>query len=86
MEDPFSDEEGETKKHTIQAQKNFIKAFFMFLICTISIFVFDFLEIMGGKPSLYVIVPDIIITYGFFGVGIMYLIKSAREIYIMYGR
>ena len=50
----------------------------MFLICTVSVFVFDFLEIMGGKPSLYVIIPDIIITYGFFGIGIIYLIKSAR--------
>ena len=82
----FSDEEGETKKHTIQAQKNFIKAFFMFLICTISVFIFDFLEIIIIKSSLYVIIPDIIITYGFFGGGIMYLIKSAKEMYIMYGR
>lgn len=79
-------EEDETTKHTRKAQKNFIKAFVMFLICTISVFVFDFLEIIIKKPSLYVIVPDIIITYGFFGVGIMYLIKSAKEIYIMYGR
>jgi len=82
----FSDKEEETKKHTIQAQKNFIKAFSMFLICTISIFVFDFFEIIIGNPSLSVIVLDIIITYGLFGVGIMYLIKSAKEIYIMYGR
>ena len=82
----FSDEEGETKKHTIQAQKNFIKAFSMFLICTIAIFVFDFLEILGKEPNIYVLFLDLITTYGFFGVGIMYLIKSAREMYIMYGR
>ena len=74
----FSAEEGEIKNHTIQAQKNFIKAFFMFLICTISVFIFDFLEIIIIKSSLYVIIPDIIITYGFFGIGIIYLIKSAR--------
>ena len=80
------DDEAEIQKHTRLAQKNFIKAFFMFLICTISIFVFDFLEIIIRKSSVYVLVPDIIITYGFFGVGIMYLIKSAREIHIMYGR
>ena len=82
----FNDEEDETTKYARKAQKDFIKAFFMFLICTISIFVFDFLEIIIRKSSLYVLVPDIIITYGFFGVGIMYLIKSARDIHIMYGR
>jgi len=58
----------------------------MFLICTISVFVFDFLEIIIIKPSLYVIIPDILITYGFFGIGLMYLVRSAREIYIMYGK
>jgi hypothetical protein len=79
-------EKVETKNHTIQAQKNFIKAFFMFLVCTVSVFVFDFLEIIIKKPSLSLIIPDIIISYGFFGIGLMYLVKSAREIYVMYGR
>jgi len=82
----FKDEENEIKLHTQKAQKNFIKAFSMFLICTIAIFVFDFLEILGKEPNIYVLFLDLIITYGFFGVGIMYLIKSAREMYIMYGR
>jgi len=82
----FSDKEEETKRHTIQAQKNFIKAFSMFLICTISIFVFDFFEIVRGNPSIYVLISDLIITYGFFGVGVMYLIKSAKDLYIMYER
>jgi hypothetical protein len=82
----FKDEENETKLHTQKAQKNFIKAFSMFLICTISIFIFDFVEILGQEPNIYVLFLDLIITYGFFGVGIMYLIKSAKEMYIMYGK
>ena len=82
----FKDEEIETKQHTERAQKNFIKAFSMFLICTIAIFVFDFIEILGKEPNIYVLFLDLIITYGFFGVGIMYLIKSAKEMYIMFGR
>jgi len=82
----FKDEENETKLHTQQAQKNFIKAFLMFLICTIFIFIFDFIEILGKEPNIYVLFLDLIITYGFFGVGIMYLIKSAKEMYIMYGK
>jgi predicted permease len=82
----FKDEENETKLHTHKAQKNFIKAFLMFLVCTIFIFIFDFLEILGKEPNIYVLFLDLIITYGFFGVGIMYLIKSAKEMYIMFGR
>jgi adenosine/AMP kinase len=82
----FKNEESETKRHTQQAQKNFIKAFSMFLICTISIFIFDFLEILGKEPNIYVLFFDLIITYGFFGVGITYLIKSAKEMFIMYGK
>ena len=82
----FNDEEIETKLHTERAQKNFIQAFSMFLICTVAIFVFDFIEILGKEPNIYVLFLDLIITYGFFGVGIMYLIKSAKEMYIMFGR
>ena len=82
----FKDEEIETKLHTERAQKNFIQAFSMFLICTVAIFVFDFIEILGKEPNIYVLFLDLIITYGFFGVGIMYLIKSAKEMYIMFGR
>ena len=82
----FGDEEEETKNHMIHAQKDLIKAFGRFLACTIFIFVFDFLEILGGKPSYFVIVLDIIITYGLFGFGIWHLIKSSKEIFNMYGR
>lgn len=82
----FSGEEEETKIHTIQAQKNFIKAFRMFLSCTIFIFGFDFFEVMSSVPSLYVIISDIIITYSLFGLGLNYLRKSAKQIYKMYGK
>jgi hypothetical protein len=82
----FGEEEEETKIHIIQSQKNLIKAFSMFLACTIVIFVFDALEIIGGKPSLFVIITDIIISYVLFGLGIRHLIKSSKEIYNMYGR
>jgi len=80
----FKDEENELKIHTHQAQKNFIKSFVMFLMSTIAIFIFDFLEILIKQPQLYALVLDLIITYGFFSVGIVYLIKSAREIHLMY--
>jgi uncharacterized membrane protein len=82
----FKGEESETKLHTQQAQKNFIKAFVMFLICTIFIFIFDFIEIIGVGPNIFALFLDFIITYGFFGIGNMYLIKSAREMYVMYGK
>jgi len=80
----FKDEENELKIHTHQAQKNFIKSFVMFLMSTIAIFIFDFLEILIKQPQLYALVLDLIITYGFFSVGIVYLIKSAIEIHLMY--
>jgi hypothetical protein len=82
----FSDKEDEIQRLTKLAQKDFIKAFVMFLVCTIFIFFFDFLEILTEAPSLFGLILDLVITYGFFGVAIMYLIKSAREIYKMYNK
>ena len=79
-------EDDEIKRHTRQAQKKFIAAFLMFLISTIFIFIFDFLEALIKDLPIYGLLLDIIITYGFFGGGIVYLVKSAREIYIMYGK
>lgn len=78
-------EENDKSIHIRLAKKNFVKAFIMFLICTISVFVFDFLEILGDKPSIYVLILDIIITYGFFGFGLAYLVKAATRIYATYG-
>jgi len=79
-------EDDEIKRHTRQAQKKFIAAFLMFLISTIFIFIFDFLEALIEDLTIYGLLLDIIITYVFFGVGIVYLVKSAREMYIMYGK
>lgn len=81
----FNDQE-EIKKYTIRARRDFIKAFGMFLVCTIAIFSFDSIEIIGNEPNIYVLLLDIITTYAFFGVGLMYLIKSAKELYLMYGK
>ena len=68
------------------ARKSFIKAFFMFLICTIFLFVFDFIEILDPLEIIKYIIFDVAITYSFFALGTAYLIIAARHLYSMYGR
>jgi adenosine/AMP kinase len=82
----FNDKEDEIQRLTKLAQKQLIKAFVMFLICTISIFFFDFLEILLETPTLSGLILDLVITYGFFVVAIVYLTKSAKVIYKMYSK
>ena len=72
--------------HIRLARKFFIKAFFMFLICIIALFVFDFLEILAEKYIILSTVLDIVITYALFGICIMYLVKAARQLYTIYGK
>lgn len=66
-------------------KKNFIKAFFMFLVCTIILFIFDFIEILETHIVLYVIL-DVIITFAFFGLGVNYLARAAKQLYSTYGK
>jgi hypothetical protein len=68
------------------ARKSFIKAFFMFLICTISLFVFDFIQILSGKYIIFYTLLDVIITYLLFGIGALYLVNAARHLYRTYGK
>ena len=72
--------------HIHIARKSFIKAFFMFLICTILLFVFDFIEILDEKNILTYIILDVIITYILFGIGAWYLVNAAKQLYSTYGR
>jgi fumarate reductase subunit D len=66
-------------------KKHFIKAFFMFLLCTIILFIFDFIEILETHIVLYVIL-DVIITFTFFGLGVIYLARAAKQLYSTYGK
>lgn len=68
------------------ARKFFIKAFFMFLICTISLFVFDFIQILSEKYIILYTLLDVIITYLLFGIGALYLVNAARQLYKIYGK
>jgi len=68
------------------ARKSFIKAFFMFLICTLSLFVFDFIEILDQPEIVKYTLIDVIVTYSFFALGAAYLIDAARQLYSTYGR
>jgi hypothetical protein len=72
--------------HIHLARKSFIKAFFMFLICTIALFVFDFIQILSEKYIIFYTIADVIITYILFGVGALYLVNAARNLYRIYGK
>jgi len=80
------DSRDEAAIHVELARKSFINAFFMFLVCTVAIFVFDFLEILYEKYVVIETLLDILITYAFFAAGIIYLVKAARKLYFTYGR
>lgn len=78
-----------TDSDTIQihlTKKYFIKAFFMFLLCTIVLFIFDFLEILNEKNVILYVILDVIITFTFFGIGIVYLVRAAKQLYFTYGK
>ena len=72
--------------HVGLARKSFIKAFFMFLVCTIVLFAFDFLEILYEQYVVVETIFDILITYALFAAGTIYLVKAAKELYFTYGR
>ena len=72
--------------HIHLARKFFIKAFFMFLICTTILFVFDFIEILDEAHIVTYIIFDVIITYTLFGTGAAYLVDAAKQLYIIYGK
>jgi len=67
-------------------KKYFIKAFFMFLLCTMILFVFDFIEILDQKTTLLYTLLDVIVTFALFGIGVYSLIMAAKHLYSTYGR
>jgi uncharacterized membrane protein len=81
-----SSNEDSDAAHIRLARKFFIKAFFMFLICTIALFIFDFIQILSHLDPVLITLVDIIITFALFSIGVVYLSRAARELYITYGR
>ena len=63
------------------AKKNLIKAFVIFLACTIAVFVFDFIELLLPVPIIMVEFLDLAITYTLLFVGFAYLAVAAKEMY-----
>ena len=72
--------------HINRARKYFIKAFFMFLICTLLLFVFDFIEIYDEPEIVKYTLLDVIVSYAFFVLGAAYLVNAAKEMYSTYGK
>lgn len=72
--------------HIHVARKSFIKAFFMFLVCTITLFVFDFLEIIDEKNITMYTLTDVAISYALFAFGALFLVKAAKHLFVTYGK
>ena len=70
--------------HIHIARKSFIKAFFTFLVCTISIFVFDSIEILDESNNVLLVIIDTITTYTLFGWGSLYLVRAAKHLFNTY--
>lgn len=64
------------------AKKNLIKAFVIFLACTIIIFLFDFIELLLPNSSVIIEVIDLGITYSLLFAGFGYLSIAARKMYL----
>ena len=79
------EEEDIVKKQIFSAKKNLVKAFVLFLSCTVSIFVFDFIEVIYYVPLL-VLILDLVVSYILFFVGLVYLVFAAKEIYVTQAR
>ncbi len=75
-------EDSEKKAHMQLAKKNFVRGFLAFLICLMVVFIFDFVEIINEHLYIQVKILDIIGSYGLFGIGLAYLVKAAKQIYI----
>jgi len=75
--------EDSTYTHLIEhAKKNLIKAFVVFLACTIVIFIFDFIELLLPINIIIVEILDLVITYTLLFVGFTYLTVAAQKMYL----
>jgi len=64
------------------AKKNLIKAFVIFLACTIAIFVFDFIELLLTNSPIFVEIVDLAISYSLLFAGFGYLAIAAKKMYL----
>jgi len=77
-----SENEDSTYTHLLeQAKKNLIKAFVIFLACTIVIFVFDFIELLLPISIIIVEIIDLMISYSLLFIGFAYLAIAASKMY-----
>jgi hypothetical protein len=84
-----SKSENENPKYTHlidQAKKNLIKAFVIFLSCTIAVFVFDFIELLATKYIVTLEIFDLVITYALLFSGFGYLAVAERCISLKQNR
>ncbi len=72
--------------HIHVARKSFIKAFFMFLVCTIVLFAFDFFEIIDEKNIVIYTFIDVAVSYALFAFGALFLVKAAKHLFETYGK
>jgi len=63
------------------AKKYLIKAFVLFLACTIAIFVFDFIELLTTSLIMVEII-DLAITYALLFAGFGHLVVAAKKMYL----
>jgi hypothetical protein len=61
------------------AVKDFFKAFYFFLICTVLILTLDVIEVIIPQNSIVEII-DIILKYVLFGIGLVYLFKGSKTV------
>jgi hypothetical protein len=64
------------------AKKNLIKAFVLFLACTIFIFTFDFIELLFTNSIVVLAMIDLGISYSLLFVGFAYLANAAKKMYL----
>ncbi len=77
-----NENEDATYTHLLeQAKKNLIKAFVIFLACTITIFAFDFIELLLPVTVIPVEILDLAITYALLFFGFAYLAVAANNMY-----
>jgi hypothetical protein len=80
-----SKSESENPVHTKlmdEAKKNLIKAFVLFLACTIVIFSFDFIELLLTNSIIILAIIDLGTSYSLLFVGFAYLANAAKKMYL----
>lgn len=63
------------------AKRNLIKAFVLFLACTIIIFIFDFIELLLTTSPVIVEIVDLVISYSLLFSGFAHLVIAAKKMY-----